>query len=106
MGQKTAEAALPRLARRLRPRLTRGALLPLLLLAATIPGGRGEKSYLFQPRSREPLPAEDCPSSCSNVFGRPEAASYFGGRRVQTTRVQERGGMYEEVWCGHGGRKV
>ncbi len=104
MGPKTV-ATLPRATarfgrRRLGHRLTRGVLLLLLLLLAAtmIPGTRGDKSYLFQPRSREYLPVEDCPTSCSDLFGRAEEASYIGGRRVQTTRVQERGGMFEEVF--------
>lgn len=66
-----------------------------LLLLAWIPTSRAEEqSYLFQPASPEPLASDDCPSSCSRVFGRLEEGegSHSGGRRVQTVHVQERGG--------------
>lgn len=47
---------------------------------------------MFQPASWTPLASDDCPSSCSNVFGRLDEGSNIGERRVQAIHVQERGG--------------
>lgn len=64
-----------------------------LLLVAAIPRSRGDTQFLFQPPSRETLGSEDCPSSCSSIFGKLDEGSYNRERRVQVVRVQQRGGM-------------
>lgn len=74
-----------------------------LLLLATLPASRGDRRgnelHVFQPTLGNPLASDDCPSSCSHVFGRLDEGSYKRQRKVQVVRVQERGGgSVEEGW--------
>ncbi|CAM9470059.1 unnamed protein product [Scytosiphon promiscuus] len=59
--------------------------------AEKMPMGGALKKRTFRPAAPEPLPAEQCPESCGDAFGRQGKEAQGGSQRIRSVQVQERG---------------